>query len=177
MSLLILIYPYPYHINIDTMLLATKLSRFFSSKLSVPIVDVTNFVKGIGNCEQECKTVAEALHKYGCLVIKDPRVDVAQNNRFLDMMEKFFQKRSEDYYAGRPVADVFPEHDFQIGATPEKAERARPHHETISTYTKKNKADTPQPPPHDSKWRYFWNIGDVSKEVIPNKPPKDFPEW
>lgn len=153
------------------------MSRFFSSKLSVPIVDVSNFVKGIGNCEQECKTVAEALHKYGCLIIKDPRVDVAQNNRFLDMMERFFYKRSQDYYAGRPVADVFPEHHYQIGATPELAERARPHHETISAYTNGNKADTPQPPPHDSKWRYFWNIGDVSKEVIPNIVPKDFPEW
>jgi hypothetical protein len=100
------------------MLLATSMRRFFSSGLSVPIVDVTNFVKGTGNYEQECKTVADALHKYGCLIIKDPRVNVAQNNKFLDMMEQFFQKRSVELYANRPVPDIFPELDFQVGATP-----------------------------------------------------------
>ena len=39
-------------------MLASKLSRCFSSALSVPIVDVNNFLKGTGNYEKDCKTVA-----------------------------------------------------------------------------------------------------------------------
>ena len=76
------------------MLLAKQMRRCSSSAISVPIVDVSTFLSGKGNSSQECKTVAEALHKYGCLIIKDPRVNVQENNQFLDMMEKFFHKRS-----------------------------------------------------------------------------------
>ena len=90
------------------MLALTKMTRLFSSPLSVPIVDVTPFLTESGNYTNDCKTVAEALHKYGCLIIKDPRVNVEQNNKFIDMMEKFFQKRSKEFYAGKPVPDVFP---------------------------------------------------------------------
>lgn len=93
------------------------------------------------------------------------------------MMENFFHKRSLEYYAGRPVPDIFPDVDFQVGATPEKAERARDLKEVTSAYVNGNKADTPSPPPHDAKWRYFWNIGDVMKDIAQNRVPKDFPEW
>lgn len=48
---------------------------FRFSSLKVPIVDVEPFLKGQGNREADCKVVAEALHKYGCLIIKDPRVN------------------------------------------------------------------------------------------------------
>lgn len=36
---------------------------------------------------------------------------------------------------------------------------------------------TPSPPPFDSKWRYFWNIGDVTEDIPKNRPPKDFPDF
>jgi hypothetical protein len=69
--------------------------------------------------------VTDALHKYGCLIIKDPRVNVEQNNKFIDQMEHFFQKRSTEFYAGKPVPDIFPEDNYQVGATPEYTEKAR----------------------------------------------------
>ncbi len=100
------------------MLKLLKLTRSFSSSLSVPVVDIQPFLTEGGNYMQDCKTVAETLHKYGCLIIKDPRVNVQQNNRFLDMFETFFDRRSKEFYAGRPVPDVFPEFHFQVGATP-----------------------------------------------------------
>lgn len=77
------------------MIKVLKISRLFSSAISVPIVDVQPFLTETGNYAQDCKTVAEALHKYGCLIIKDPRVNVQQNNNFLDLFEKFFDKRSK----------------------------------------------------------------------------------
>jgi len=39
------------------------------------------------------------------------------------------------------------------------------------------------PPIYDSKWRYFWTVGEKNKEadegmmIYPNDIPKDFPEW
>ena len=56
------------------------------SSLKVPIVDVSGFLKESAGYENDCKTVAESLHKFGCLVIKDPRVQQEQNNIFLDQM-------------------------------------------------------------------------------------------
>jgi hypothetical protein len=90
------------------MLKLQRLSHLFSSALSVPIVDVAPFLSGKGDHIQDCKTVAEALHTYGCLIIKDPRVKAETNNKFLDMFEEFFNRRSQDFYAGREVADIFP---------------------------------------------------------------------
>ncbi len=100
------------------MLKLQRLTKFFSSSLSVPIVDVKNFLTESGNYTQDCKVVAKALETYGCLIIKDPRVNAEQNNKFLDLFERFFDKRSKEFYAGRPVPDIFPEYDFQVGATP-----------------------------------------------------------
>lgn len=154
-----------------------RMRCFFSSSLSVPIVDVKNFLTGTGNYTQDCKAVADALHKYGCLIIKDPRVNADQNSKFLDMMEQFFQKRSVEFYAGRPVPDIFPEFDFQVGATPEFAEKARDLKDVTSKYVDSNRADTPSPPPFDAKWRYFYNIGDVMEDIAQNRIPADFPQF
>ena len=37
----------------------------------------------------EIAKVADALHRFGALVIKDPRVEEQQNTAFVDMMEKY----------------------------------------------------------------------------------------
>lgn len=40
---------------------------------------------------------------------------------------------------------------------------------------------TPQPPPSDGKWRFFWRIGEIEEEdknlLAPQVIPADFPEW
>ena len=100
---------------------ACGLNLFRFSTHSVPVIDVQPFLTESGNYHQDCKNVAEALQTYGCLVIKDPRVNASHNNTFLDMMETFFHRRSQDFYQGKPVADMFPEKHFQVGATPEYA--------------------------------------------------------
>lgn len=33
-------------------------------------------------------------------------------------MERFFETRAQDLYSGKPVRNVYPEYDFQVGATP-----------------------------------------------------------
>ena len=56
-----------------------QIYRLFSN-LKVPIVDVKPFLSDAPSSKTDCKQVAEALHKYGCLVIKDPRVDQSHNS-------------------------------------------------------------------------------------------------
>jgi hypothetical protein len=68
----------------------------------------------------EIEKVAYALHKYGCLVIRDPRVEEVHNTRFLDMMERYFEQSD-----GKK--DARPELGFQVGVTPEGKEFPRNH--------------------------------------------------
>lgn len=116
----------------------TNLSKnilFKCASIKVPIIDVKAFLTESPSAKSDCKQVAEALHKYGCLVIKDPRVNQAQNDKFLDTLEKYFHTRSLDYYAQKPTKDIYPNYDFQVGATPEYKERAKDHGKSFDAFT------------------------------------------
>jgi hypothetical protein len=67
-------------------------------------------------------------------------VNAEQNNKFLDLMEEFFHRRSAEFYAGKPVPDIFPEDNFQVGATPEYTEKAREHYNVVNNFSKENSA-------------------------------------
>ena len=117
----------------------TALSKnilFKCASIKVPIIDVKGFLTESPSAKSDCKKVAEALHKYGCLVIKDPRVNQAQNDRFLDTLEKYFNTRSKTYYEKKPTKDIYPEKDYQVGATPEYKEKAKDHGKSFSNYSK-----------------------------------------
>ena len=38
----------------------------------------------------ECGKVAECFHRYGILLVKDPRVDMGDNEEYIDLMEAYF---------------------------------------------------------------------------------------
>ena len=80
-----------------------------------------------GNYKEDCEKIAEALHIFGCVIIKDPRVNDQHNHDFLNLMESYFENRSEKFYKGEHVEDFFPELHYQVGATPEFKEKARIH--------------------------------------------------
>lgn len=42
-----------------------------------------------------CEEVSRTLKETGALLVKDPRCSVEDNDRFIDMMEKFFEKPTE----------------------------------------------------------------------------------
>jgi isopenicillin N synthase-like dioxygenase len=102
----------------------------------VPIIDVKPFLTEAPFNKSDCKQVADALHKYGCVVIKDPRVNQDENDRFLDVFEKYFSKRSKEYYEQKTANDIYPEYDYQVGATPEYKEKARDHGANFQKYSK-----------------------------------------
>jgi len=81
----------------------------------LPIVDLNAFLNRSdgGEAEEkarlECNRVAEALHKYGILIARDPRVTETDNNDFLDMLESYFEQEE-------PVLreDVREKYSYQV---------------------------------------------------------------
>ena len=87
----------------------------------VPIIDVETFLrKNPEKWEEECKKVADSLHKYGILVWRDPRVNEQDNEDYLDLMENYFQSTAEKFYSGEKLEDCKPEFNFQAGVTTER---------------------------------------------------------
>ena len=64
----------------------TKNLLYKCSSIKVPVIDISAFLTESPSAKTDCKQVAEALAKYGCLIIKDPRVNQAQNDKFLDTL-------------------------------------------------------------------------------------------
>lgn len=99
------------------------------SNLKVPAVDVARFLQRSPGWEQDCKEVAEAFKTYGLLVIKDPRVNPQQNNNFLNLMERYFVKRSKQFHNGERDIDFSPESNFQVGIMHEYQEKFQSYEE------------------------------------------------
>ena len=147
--------------------------------MSIPVVDLQTFFDRDNNpfdFQSECSKVAEALHTYGLVLIKDPRVFQSDNARFLDMMERYFE-------ISDGKRDARPEIYYQVGVTPSHIERARDHCDVMGTYKGDNTPLSPCPPELDAKWRFFWRIGpqpETTKyqqlNMDPIIPP-EFPEW
>jgi hypothetical protein len=57
----------------------------------VPVIEVADFLrKSPEKWEEECKKVADSLHKYGILIFRDPRVNEKDNEEYLDLVENYF---------------------------------------------------------------------------------------
>lgn len=78
------------------MLLRT-ICRFAIGNLKVPIIDVGRYLEGSGGWDGDCQEVASALRTFGLVIIRDPRVNQQDNDRFIDLMERYFVKRSQQY--------------------------------------------------------------------------------
>ena len=83
----------------------------------IPIIDIKTYLNASSANQDklspeasiECQKVAECLHKYGILLIRDPRVNMKDNDEYLDMMEDYFEKTGELFYNGQEVKDIRPE--------------------------------------------------------------------
>lgn len=138
------------------------------------IVDLTNYINN--NDDSSSKDILEQFHKYGILIVKDPRVSEEDNDSFLDMLEKYYQQDEKTI-----LKDARPNFSYQAGVTPSFTELPKDHCEKIYLLDEKNKAHKPLG--KDPKYRYMWKLGDIptntnfsdvnSNHVI----PKNFPEW
>ncbi|MES1922116.1 hypothetical protein MHBO_003631 [Bonamia ostreae] len=141
-------------------------------------IDLSTFLYEKENGDQICRKVVENLHKYGILVVKDPRVDFKKNQAFIEMLEKYFGKPTDV-----KMKDAHPEIFYQLGVTPHFVEKARARCQEMKVFDKKNMPLTLCPPEKDPKWRYFWRIGPRPEKTefaqLNASPviPEDFPEW
>lgn len=128
--------------------------------------------------QQHCADIANDLHQFGILIVKDPRVSMEDNDRFIDMMEQYFEQPLE-----QKLKDVRKEVYYQVGATPDHVEQARDHCSKVEKLPETDRPVTICPPGLDPKWRYFWRIGDRPEHTnfaqLNADPvvPQNFPQW
>ena len=91
---------------------------------------------------------ADGLHRFGLLIVRDPRATEADNSAFLDLMEAYF---------GQPepakLVDVRREQFYQVGTTPSRVELPRNHCGRMRAFKEADKPLSLCPPEKDPKWR------------------------
>lgn len=149
------------------------------SSLTLPVVELSAFFdkeKDPARYAAECAKVAHALHHFGLVILRDPRVAEADNVRFLNMMEKYFE-------GSDGLRDARPEYGYQVGVTKDNVELPRNHCKAMGAYDGENKPLSLCPPELDPKWRFFWRTGpkpektDFPTENMDAVIPAEFPEW
>jgi isopenicillin N synthase-like dioxygenase len=102
------------------------------------------------------RAATDALHRFGVLIVRDPRASAAANDKFLDLLELYFAQPDEV-----KDADVRKDVYYQVGRTPENVERPRDHC-TLARSLGGGARDRPQslcPPEKDRKERFMWRVG------------------
>lgn len=133
---------------------------------TLPVIDLAKLMlkQADGTFTQdglnECKKVMHCLSTYGVIVVRDPRVTKEDNDKFLDMMESYFEQADEV-----KRKDSHPEYHYQVGVTPEKTEQPKNHCSELETLSPLNRPVTLCPPEKDAKWRFFWRIGKRPKST------------
>ena len=56
--------------------------------------------------------MAESFHKFGILRFRDPRVNMQANEKYIDLIERYFDKVSKKHYAGEELKDCRPDLHF-----------------------------------------------------------------
>lgn len=63
----------------------------------MPIIDLELYLNSTAEGDKpssaaldECKKVAECFHRYGIILIRDPRVNMQDNDNYIDLMEEYF---------------------------------------------------------------------------------------
>jgi hypothetical protein len=56
-----------------------------------PVIDMHKFFERKEGWQQECDKVAASLHKFGILIVRDPRVNHQMNEDYIDMVEHYFE--------------------------------------------------------------------------------------
>ncbi|MQM21260.1 hypothetical protein Taro_054297 [Colocasia esculenta] len=162
--------------------------------MELPVVDLGSYfeiVQEIGAGEAEvglrhrlqemCSAVSRTLRETGALLLKDPQCSAEDNDRFLDMMERYFA-RSEEFKR----LQERPHLHYQVGVTPEGVEIPR---SLVDEEMKEKIRMMPEgcrplmPTGPDPKWRYMWRVGlrpsNTRFQELNSDPviPEGFPEW
>ncbi len=141
---------------------------------NIPVIDLQSYLEN--GDKNLCKTVVECLHKTGILIVKDTRINDEYNEKFLDMMEKYYSMPYEI-----KKKHIRQECHYQVGLTPEFIEKPLDHCELIHRLPEKDSAQ--KPVGKDPKARWFHRLGKVEKDTKhmditgTNVIVDEFPEW
>lgn len=159
--------------------------------MDLPVVDLAPYLAIAGGSDpaaaggeelrELCAVVSRSLRDTGALLVKDPRCSAEDNDRFLDMMERYFGQSEES-----KRLQERPHLHYQVGVTPEGVEIPRSlvdedMQEKIKMMPEKFQPTTPTGP--DPKWRYMWRIGprpaNTHFQELNSEPviPEGFLEW
>jgi isopenicillin N synthase-like dioxygenase len=82
----------------------------------IPIIDLNTYLNAQDTETPEvkavCDSVISSLHKYGILIVRDPRAKDQDNDEYIDLMEKYFDSRGKKLYSGETVEEFKPEYHF-----------------------------------------------------------------
>lgn len=119
--------------------------------MELPVIDLPEYraTKDHALCDQ----VAHALRTFGALCLRDTRAADKDNDRFLTMMENYFEQ--SDF-----IQDARPEYHYQVGVTPELKEKPRDHCKRAAALDARHAPVTLCPPEADKKSRFFWRVGE-----------------
>ncbi|KAK4757942.1 hypothetical protein SAY87_019243 [Trapa incisa] len=164
--------------------------------MDIPVIDLAPYLEIAGRLSGDpaelsgqlgasltelCREVSRVLRETGALVVKDPRCSAEDNDRFIDMMEKYFEQPEEF-----KRLQERPNLHYQVGVTPEGVEVPRSlidkeMQEALLAMPAELKPAVPKGP--DPKWRYMWRIGPRPQNTrfkeLNSEPviPEGFPEW
>ncbi|VVA20408.1 PREDICTED: Clavaminate synthase [Prunus dulcis] len=149
--------------------------------MELTVVDLSLYLGSKGEVKELCGEVSRSLRETGALLVKDPRCTAEDNDRFLDMMERYFD-RPPDFKR----LQERPQLHYQVGVTPEGVEvpRSLVDEEMQEKLKEMPKEFQPSiPKGADRKWRYMWRVGPRPSETrfqeLNAEPvvPEGFPEW
>lgn len=74
----------------------------------IPVIDLSRWITGDtarsregSEAAEDCRLLADALHRFGIVLVRDPRVSEVDNNAFLDQMEAYYAQ-SDGVMDARP---------------------------------------------------------------------------
>lgn len=86
-----------------------RIDELAATMVEPPVIDMLTYFEQSEGWERECVKVAASLHKFGILVVRDPRVSYQMNDAYIDMVESYFEDIGERYYKGETLKDSRPE--------------------------------------------------------------------
>ena len=153
--------------------------RSFSSYL--PVVDAGLMLSKSPKAVEECRKAVDVLHKTGLICFKDPRINEQENEEFIDMMERYFESRSDFYSKTGELLEKGRQGRLKVGLNKDMTECSRDHRDVVSKLYPQHHPVTPQPPPKDRKWKYVYRVADESdcnEDPVPRSViPQDFIDW
>lgn len=123
-------------------------------KIDFPVLDIQEYIDG-NMSQEDMQQITEQFSEIGVMLVKDPRATKEDADRYLDMMERYYEQPWE-----KLEKDLHPEIGYHVGLTPPNTETPMDYSDWATTlpeeYVPYSNVDARKP---DSKMRFMWLYG------------------